>query len=470
LITDFKKRRFSVKRRSLRISLICIGKFLSNFSDLVGGIMSHPKKSSRSLLGKNSGQILIVTAALLVVLIAFLGLATDVGYLRFMKRESQKAADAGAIAGASEVLHGGNVTATARYDTALNGFTQGKNGVNVEVNNPPLSGPNTGKAAYVEVIVHQTDVPLLFMKIGGQNLGTVSSRAVAALTSGTNCVYALRPDSVGIKMSPGGGYEVEINCGVIVNSDTTNSAVNPNGNTLRASSLGIRDPGSCSQCEDYYNFQNLIPDPLAYVPTPTPTGACLPNPNITAPGNYTLPAGNYCSGITIGTTSGNQPDVTLHGTYYITGGTLLVNSPKTDNEDTTRNAHVNLHGDDVLIYLDSDAKVSMGGGNGKFVNSFDGLNAATSGEYAGILFFQDRATPYYKANVSSGQGNGFTGALYFPSVNLRYNNSNPSAALYLIIVAWDIELYRDMATVAHINSDYSSLENGSPIHSISLVE
>jgi hypothetical protein len=162
----------------------------------------------------------------------------------------------------------------------------------------------------------------------------------------------------------------------------------------------------------------------------------------------------------------------LSGTYYITGGTLNILNGKTynDNDDPICNHHVNLHGSNVFIYLGSSAKVSMGGGNGKFVNSCGGLSAPTTGTYAGILFWQDRATKSYTANVSSGQGDGFSGTLYFPSVDLRYNNSNPSSAQYLNMVADTIELYRDMTTIQTINSDYSSLPGGSPIHSAVLAE
>lgn len=65
----------------------------------------------------------------LVVLLGFLGLATDVGYLRYMKRRLQAAADAGAIAGASEKKNGGNYLTAAQNDASLNRFTDGTNGV-----------------------------------------------------------------------------------------------------------------------------------------------------------------------------------------------------------------------------------------------------------------------------------------------------------------------------------------------------
>jgi hypothetical protein len=459
---------------------------------------TYLNKLKKLRVGKDSGQVLVITALCLVVLLGFLGLATDVGYLRFMKQESQKAADAAAMAGAMEIVNGGDPTTAAQYDAALNGFTHGTDGVSIAVNNPPLSGPNTGESAYVEVIV-QDNVPTLFMKVLGRNSGGVAARAVAALTSGPNCIYSLDPgdgtlppgggkykEETGFKMSPGAkdgiGYEMDVDCGIVVNSNVPESgkkpAVDLGDNILVPTSFGIRDPGGCVGCGDmdYYHFADLVADPLAYLPTPVPTGSCLDDPMITEPdpeGDVIfLPPGNYCNGITIGNAIDGtlQPDVQMSGTYYITGGEFFVDTPKTENEDDTRNHHVNLFGDEVFIYIASNATIKMGGGNGKFNNSYGGLNAPTSGTYAGILMFQDRATPYYKADISSGHGDGFSGALYFPGCKLSLRNSNPNNAQYVIMVAWQLEFYRDMVTVGSIGADYSSLVNGSPIHSVALVE
>lgn len=480
-----------------RKQVFLVGKFIVRSTMM---ILAYLKKLRKSGIGRDSGQVLIITALCMVVLLAFMGLATDVGYLRFVKQESQKAADAAAMAGAMEILNGGSPAVAARYDAASNGFTHGTDGVEVEVNNPPLSGPNAGSTPYVEVIVKDT-VPTIFMKVLGQNEADVSARAVAALTSGPNCIYSLSPGdgtlppgggsfkaAEGFKMHPGakldketgelvGGYEMDIDCGVVVNSNNS-KAVDLNNNTLVADNFGIRDPGVCNECGalDYYYYDENVPDPLAYLPTPTPNGECLANPMITEPdpeGDIIfLPPGNYCNGVTIGNNIDGtlQPDVYMNGTYYITGGQFFVDTPKTDNEDGVRNHHVNLSGDNVLIYLEPDATIKMGGGNGKYNNTWDGLKAATSGTYSGILMFQDRATPFYKADVSSGHGDGFWGALYFPGVHLSIRNSNPNNAQYMIIVAWEIEFYRDMITVGHIGADYSSLVNGSPIHSVALVE
>jgi len=56
---------------------------------------------------REAGQALIFTSLALVALMGFAGLAIDVGVMRHEKRLEQTAADAGAIAGASNLAFGG---------------------------------------------------------------------------------------------------------------------------------------------------------------------------------------------------------------------------------------------------------------------------------------------------------------------------------------------------------------------------
>src|SRR4051812_8923440 len=108
------------------------------------------------------GFVLITTVLSIVVLFAFLGLAVDVGYLQFVKTRLQTAADAAALGGAQQLRMTGSAAASsARSDAALNGFTDGVNGVSVVVSSPPVAGFYTGNTAGVEVTISQT-VPAFF--------------------------------------------------------------------------------------------------------------------------------------------------------------------------------------------------------------------------------------------------------------------------------------------------------------------
>ena len=141
-----------------------------------------------------AGQAIASVALGLVVLTGIVGLAIDMGYLRYEKRRMQAAADSAAIAGASELQYPtGNPTMAAKNDSKVNGFEDGVNGVTVTPSNPPTDAPFSSVANptnYVEVKVHQ-NVPTYFMRIFGVNTTPLSASAVARLGSSTGCVYSL---------------------------------------------------------------------------------------------------------------------------------------------------------------------------------------------------------------------------------------------------------------------------------------
>ncbi len=158
---------------------------------------------SINLRSSRRGSILVVGTLSISVLLGFMGLALDASYLYYHKRRMQTAADAGAIAGALELLRGAvgtssgasRVTAAAKNDTALNGFTDVQGGVTVTVNNPPLSGPSAGNNAFVEVIISQAQ-GTWFMRALGTNSATVTARAVAnSGGSSPGCIYTLNRGS-----------------------------------------------------------------------------------------------------------------------------------------------------------------------------------------------------------------------------------------------------------------------------------
>ena len=187
-----------------------------------------------------SGQTLMVVSLAIPFLLGFVGLAIDIGYVRYMKRQVQLAADAAALAGTLELTHGGDVTNAAltsvATDNAFPSVTQSTgcsasptSGSSVVlVNNPPAcppsgaTDPHAGNSNYVEVIVTR-NVPTLFARIFGANSVSVSARAEAGLGSSSQCIYALAPTGTGILMN--GTPTVDSQCGVIVDSSNSSSAI-----------------------------------------------------------------------------------------------------------------------------------------------------------------------------------------------------------------------------------------------------
>src|SRR6266478_5456671 len=86
------------------------------------------------------GVVLLAAAGMMFVLLAFVGLAFDVGYLQWSRRRAQTAADAAAVAAAWAVVQGDPVTTSGQNSSADNGFKDSANGVTVTINRPPSGG------------------------------------------------------------------------------------------------------------------------------------------------------------------------------------------------------------------------------------------------------------------------------------------------------------------------------------------
>jgi len=395
------------------------------------------------------GQALVLVALGMVVLLGFIGMATDVGTLRYEKRLLQTVADSAAIGGASEINYG-DVTTGAQAAAVQNGFTTGANGATLTVNNPPLSGPHAGNAAYVEVLATQVN-STYFMKIFGVNTSTVQARAVAYLGTGPACIYALS-----------GTTNIQASCGLIDDSSASQALLNNGSGELTSRSIGVvggylnNGSGSISPTPQ----TGIVPqtDPLAYLSPPS-TSACngvvkivTTSQTVTPDGNcydltiddsptVTLDPGPYQQIVTNGT-----PNVTFNpGLYTIQGGSFTINGGAT----VTSTA--------ATFYITAGT-VTVNGGNPVQ------MTAPITGSYAGVLFFQSQGDSSAAA-VNGDNTTTLTGALYFPSAQLTINGGN-SAAAYGILVA-DTIVFNGSDS---FNDDYSSLAGGSPIKAAMLVE
>jgi len=398
---------------------------------------------------RRNGFVLVNIAISATVLLAIVGLAIDTGYLQFVKTRMQAAADAAALGGAQEIKLNGaaNVVAATRADAALNGFTNGVNTVTVTVNTPPASGAYTSSSSAVEAIVSQ-NVGTLFMQLLGFASVTVRARAVARQGPGTNALYTLSP-SAPSSFSAVGGVAVTLAGGVMIDSSSATALNVTNGSVVSAASFSVvgkyTNPvlSGASITPTPVTGASAASDPLAYVPAPTATGACLQtNYSIGNGKSATLNPGVYCNGIGIagGATVAMNP-----GTYVLRGGGLTVSNGAT------------LSGTGVTIYNTQGTGLAYGA-----VSLLGGvvvqLTAPTTGSLAGILFFQDRGVASALVNTfSNGSTSKFTGSLYFPTTALSYTGGASGA--YTIIVANTVGFSGGVI----VKSDYSSLPGGSPV-------
>src|SRR5207244_12471382 len=133
----------------------------------------------------HNGQVLVLVAIALVVLVSFVALAVDAGFMWGTRRKMQSAADAAASAGAVASRQGYNVTSAANKVASLNGFTDGANGVTIAVHNP-YSGCGTSTNC-VQVIIDQA-ISTYFLMVLGFGSMHVKPSAAAGTTISRCCV------------------------------------------------------------------------------------------------------------------------------------------------------------------------------------------------------------------------------------------------------------------------------------------
>jgi Flp pilus assembly protein TadG len=393
-----------------------------------------------------AGQAIALVALGLVVLLGFVGLGIDIGQLRYVKRRVQSAADSAAIAGAQELLYS-DVSSAAKADSATNGFTDGVSGATVTVNNPPLSGPHTGSSLYVEAIVSENQ-PTFFAKVLGISSATVSGRAVATQTSGSNCIFALSPTATDAILA-NGSQTITASCGSMDDSSASQAFLNNGSGTFSTTGNGVvggyLNNGTGSISPTPATGVPPTSDPLAYLVPPT-WSSCTYSTQVVFNGSgpYTAYPGTYCAGMLLNG-SGN---LTLNpGLYIINGSSLIFNGSGT------------VTGSGVTFYLTNSASATLNGSQ-----TFQ-LTAPTIGSYTAILFFQNKSDTS-NATINGSNTSNFTGALYFPGAQLTYNGSGPLSA-YTILVANTIVFNGS----SNISDNYSSLPGGvSPIANAVLVE
>jgi hypothetical protein len=394
-------------------------------------------EATMKILREESGQTLIFVALALTSVLGLVGVATDVGLLFHFKRNLQIAADGAAIAGALQLkLNPATVSSAATASAAKNGVASG-----VTVNNPPASGPHSGNAAYVEVIITQSE-PLFFARVLGLTSMNVAARAVATNGASNGCMYTLGTSGTDILMN-GNVDLTAASCSIIDDSSNGSQALLANGNvTLAARSIGVvggvLNNGGNSITPTPVSGIVPVSNPLASLTAPVNPGGCVSR---TVQSNTTLTPGCYSSLVINGT-----PTVTLNaGVYYMTGSVTVNGAPT-------------VNGTGVTIYLASSSASFIDNGNTTL-----NLSAPTSGALDGILFYQNPSdTNMLTINGSSTSS--LKGIFYAPTANLVVNGSG-STDFYTAFVVGSLT-FNGTGTLL----DYASINASSPLTATTLVE
>jgi hypothetical protein len=384
--------------------------------------------------GRRRGAVVILVAGLLTVILGMLAIAVEGGLVMDNLRTVQGAADASALAAATQLfVHYPAIVASnfTNYDpgragalaalacASTNGFPSDGVKSTVTVHIPPASGPFTGKAGYAEVVLTYYQ-PRFFSRIWGGGAIEVVSRAVARARWGGSAegIIVLDPDvKSALNASGTGAVTVTGGAAVIVDSNNSQAAVVTGGGGITAPNFEITGGYTGTLNGNVDTDVPPSPDPLRYLPAPAvpPDGQMTTkslghgNKQYTlTPGRYTnLPTFNTGDEVVLQQASVNSAG----GVFYIDGGGLKSTGANITLDPDTSGG--------VMIYNNpassaQSQQIQITGNSSGTVN----LSALTNGPYAGLLFWQQR-TATQSMSMSGGGNFTLVGTFYAANAQLQ---------------------------------------------------
>lgn len=377
----------------------------------------------------------MMTGLLAPMLIGLAGAAIDVNSFIAHKTDLQGIADAAALGAAKEAALNGWSTSAAI--SIVNGYLEAHK----------RSGAEGTVAAKVEVNVAKKQVTVTLEQdhhpyfVVGYFVGSPQikvSSAAQTNNSSNICVIGLdRADQGTVSLDTNAVISAP-KCSVYSNSASASGLIS-NGNANLISQLACSAGGYGGMLKNFNNQQPLtdcpdVIDPLASRQPPT-VGSCRETG--AAYQHYTgnLQPGVYCGGLSI--TASSQ--VTLKpGIYVIKDGPLVIESSSI------------VDGKGVGFYF-TGKNASLLFGSSSQVD----IEAPTSGALAGLVAFQDRASPETDFIITSNKARKLLGTIYLANGNLIVdaNNKVADASAYTAIVVRRLRLSKGPNLV--LNTDYN---------------
>ncbi len=397
----------------------------------------------RRLWNDDRGNIIVLAALALPMIVGTAGLATDTIQWTLWKRQLQRSTDSAAISGVYERLGGSNeaeTTVAIDHDIDLNLQTGIALFEDPVVEFPDDVGVTLENQVQVTLAVQKS---LPFSSMFLTSAPVIRTTAVAAAVPGTDeyCVVSLEPSATKSGITIGGNANVEMNCGMISNSPAANSAL-ANGASSRVKASVIAAVGDVQESsrwdvDKYDPYISPIADPFADVNIDRMDMRCFsvgnkfPLLGTSTSGNFnganatvTLAAaraipGNATANCFRGLSVGSGETLTLPaGTYYVGQGGL--------------NVQGTLSGTDVTIVLTNNVGATGTSVGQMDVNASATMNliapSADTNPYRGIAVYQDRlATDSGTNKINGNATNAVVGAVYFPRQEIVYNGGGTTS-------------------------------------------
>lgn len=388
-----------------------------------GSVLGRLTDAVRRLVRDRRGGVAAMAGLTLPLMIGTTGLAIDVGTWFQVKRTIQSTADAAAFAGALDLARqglDGAATAAPIADAADDAATRNSFGGAMAVNFPPTGGAFAGNPRAVEVVVSQP-ATTFFSALFLDGPPTVEARAVALAIVADACVWALHPTQRAA-LSVSGSANVALGCGVVVNSNHSEAALDQSGSScLTTTSIALAG-GWSGSCVDPQPEQMAADfgDPFSDMP-PAPSGSCDVTQKIRhTGGTLVLTPGRYCGGIDV---SGGDV-VFAPGEYILDGDGIKVSG----------NARVTNDPGGVTFFLTGSgnkyAQIDIASGA-----QID-LSAPTSGDNAHMLFIQDPNAPSNVTNkFTGGSSMDLEGIIYFPTQGVEFAGGSSADRSRVLLAA-----------------------------------
>jgi hypothetical protein len=433
-----------------------------------------------------SGQMLVLTAFCMTVLMGFLALAIDVGTLFRAKRAVQIAADAGAVAGALEYEYGGtpspscsvgvpNTTCAVDNAVAANGIPAADV---ITVNTNPTDGYHTG-SGYVEVVVRQPN-PTFFIGAfrGTHTMFDVTARAVAGMAASATCLYVLDPTDADTLYLQGSADLNSPACGIQVDSNSPDAFCDQGSASVQAPYIhivgGQSSSGKCGKNPGTTVVSGVAPvgDPLNNLLGPSSGNGCS--------GSNTVTAATVVAATPIPSTSVTTGNTTASVTCFLNGpsnpttisGTVTLGSPGGNAIFVFEN------GVTISGTLTVNGTIDIYNGTFTQGNSAVTINApaSSSDTYNGIAIMQpssdttastcDTSAPCLQIQFGSGYGN-INGLIYAPTSQV-YQQDNGGGTVVSGVIAYQIYL---KASTMSIPTSYNAQNpSTTPLAKVELVE
>jgi len=371
------------------------------------------------------GQVLIIFALATFVLVGFIALSVDAGFLMAERRQTQNAADAAALAAAQSLYRAkkGEIQDAA---TAYGQLNAGLSAV-VDASNPPLTGDYStvvDKDDYVQVTITK-DVDKYFVGALYTGNWSVSASAVAGVEKepGNYALVTLDKNS-----SP--GIYMNGNTTIVVTGNQASvyasTAVNGNGNLDVTGS--IDSYGSVSGAGNAPNGVNeempYIPDPMAGVPKPSIPGG--PSKNGCS-GNCSLQPGYYDNQVI------HCKDICTFapGFYYFD-----------DTSVTAQNTKSEMNGTGVMFFFTGSSYFDSKNGE---VNLQAPATTPYTGGKDGVVFWMDTCQSLIDF---AGNGDFYIKGIFYAPCSEVHMHGNPGGEAYygqIIVGTFDVRGTSDFA-------------------------